>query len=139
MGDAGSIPLGFLAGALGVLGWRAGHWPAWFPVLAFSPFVIDATLTLARRALRRERFWRAHRTHYYQRLVQLGWGHLNTALAEYALMAGCGAAALWALGQPAAAQVAMLVAAAIVYLVLATVVDVAWQRSRARRGDAHPG
>ena len=43
MGDAGSIPLGFLAAALGILGWRAGHWPLWFPVLVFSPFIIDAS------------------------------------------------------------------------------------------------
>jgi UDP-N-acetylmuramyl pentapeptide phosphotransferase/UDP-N-acetylglucosamine-1-phosphate transferase len=139
MGDAGSIPLGFLAAALGILGWRAGHWPSWFPALVFSPFVVDATVTLIRRVLRGERFWRAHRTHYYQRLVQLGWGHRNTALAEYALMAACGAGALWALGQQTAARMAMLVAVALVYLALAALVDVAWQRSRGRQGDARPG
>jgi UDP-N-acetylmuramyl pentapeptide phosphotransferase/UDP-N-acetylglucosamine-1-phosphate transferase len=137
MGDAGSIPLGFLAAALGLLGWRAGDWPFWFPVLAFSPFVVDATVTLARRVLRREAFWRPHRTHYYQRLVQLGWGHRNTALAEYALMAGCGAAALWALGQSRAAQLSVLAGAALTYLVLATFVDVAWRRhSGGSQGDA---
>jgi UDP-N-acetylmuramyl pentapeptide phosphotransferase/UDP-N-acetylglucosamine-1-phosphate transferase len=140
MGDAGSIPLGFLAAALGLLGWRAGHWPLWFPVLVFSPFIVDATFTLARRMLRRERFWRPHRTHYYQRLVQLGWGHRNTALAEYALMSGCGAGALWALGQAATAQAAMLVVAALVYVVLAALVDSAWRRHSVRRqGDARPG
>ncbi len=54
LGDAGSVPLGFLAGALGWLGWMAGAWPAWFPALAFAPFLVDATLTLcvARRARR---------------------------------------------------------------------------------------
>jgi len=128
MGDAGSIPLGFLAAALGILGWRAGHWPLWFPVLVFSPFIIDASLTLARRVLRGERVWRAHRSHYYQRLVQLGWGHRNTALVEYALMAACGALGLWALGQPFAVQWAAVGAAAVAYLVLATLVDVAWRR-----------
>ena len=30
MGDAGSIPLGFLAGALGLFGWQQGVWPVWF-------------------------------------------------------------------------------------------------------------
>jgi UDP-N-acetylmuramyl pentapeptide phosphotransferase/UDP-N-acetylglucosamine-1-phosphate transferase len=140
MGDAGSIPLGFLAAALGFLGWHAGHWPLWFPVLVFSPFIVDATVTLARRVLRRERFWRPHRTHYYQRLVQLGWGHRNTALAEYALMAGCGAGALWALGQPTTAQVALLVGASLVYFVLAALVDVAWRRhSEGTQRDARPG
>jgi len=138
MGDAGSIPLGFLAAALGILGWHAGHWPLWFPALVFSPFVVDATVTLARRVLRGERFWRAHRTHYYQRLVQLGWGHRNTALAEYALMAGCGAGALWALGQPTTARIAMLVGAALVFVVLAALVDVAWRRhSQGRQDGAH--
>lgn len=128
MGDAGSIPLGFLAAALGLLGWRAGHWALWFPVLVFSPFIVDASLTLARRGLRGERVWEAHRTHYYQRLVQLGWGHRNTALAEYALMAACGALALWALGQPPAVQWGAAGAAIAAYLVLAALVDLAWRR-----------
>jgi UDP-N-acetylmuramyl pentapeptide phosphotransferase/UDP-N-acetylglucosamine-1-phosphate transferase len=137
MGDAGSIPLGFLAAALGLLGWRAGHWPLWFPVLVFSPFVADASVTLARRMLRGERFWRAHRTHYYQRLVQLGWGHRNTALAEYALMAACGAAALWALERSVVTQAALLAGAGLVYLCLATLTDLAWhRRSLARESDA---
>jgi UDP-N-acetylmuramyl pentapeptide phosphotransferase/UDP-N-acetylglucosamine-1-phosphate transferase len=140
MGDAGSIPLGFLAAALGVLGSQAGHWPLWFPVLVFSPFIVDASVTLARRMLRGERFWRAHRTHYYQRLVQLGWGHRNTALAEYALMAVCGAGALWALDQSVAAQATLLVGTGLVYICLATLTDVAWYRqARANRGNAHPG
>jgi UDP-N-acetylmuramyl pentapeptide phosphotransferase/UDP-N-acetylglucosamine-1-phosphate transferase len=94
MGDAGSIPLGFLAGALGVQGALAGAWPAWFPLLVFSPFIVDATVTLARRIVRREPFWRAHRSHYYQRLVLAGWSHRRMALAGYALMCAGAAAAL---------------------------------------------
>jgi len=137
MGDAGSIPLGFLAAALGLVGWHADHWPLWFPVLVFSPFAVDASITLARRLLRGEAFWRAHRSHYYQRLVQLGWGHRNTALAEYALMAGCGATALWALGQPPTVQWAALATIALAYVALAAAVDVAWRR-HTRTLDARP-
>jgi UDP-N-acetylmuramyl pentapeptide phosphotransferase/UDP-N-acetylglucosamine-1-phosphate transferase len=129
MGDAGSVPCGFLAGAMGLAGWHAGHWPLWFPVLAFSPFVVDASVTLARRILRGEKFWRPHRSHYYQRLVQLGWGHRRTALAEYALMLACGAAALWASRQALPVQAAALVVAALVYLVLGAAVDRAWKAS----------
>ena len=69
LGDVGAVPLGFLAAALGLTGWIQQAWTWWFPVLVFSPFIIDATLTLARRALRRERVWEAHFDHYYQRLV----------------------------------------------------------------------
>ena len=62
MGDAGSIPLGFLAAALGLAGWQQGLWPLWFPLLVFSPFIVDASVTLGRRVLRGERFWHAHKT-----------------------------------------------------------------------------
>jgi hypothetical protein len=39
MGDAGSIPLGFLAGALGLHGIAAGAWPFGSQLLVFSPFM----------------------------------------------------------------------------------------------------
>ena len=99
LGDAGSIPLGFLAGALGVHGVVAGAWPVAVPLLAFSPFIVDATATLARRLVRGERVWLAHRSHYYQRLVLAGWSRRRLALAGYALMAAAGASAV-ALARP---------------------------------------
>jgi len=86
LGDAGSVPLGFLAGALGLHGALTQAWPIVFPILAFSPFIADASVTLARRAIRGEAFWRAHRTHYYQRLVLAGWSRRRVAIAAYALM-----------------------------------------------------
>jgi len=90
LGDAGSTTFGFLAAGLGLIGWRDGTWSLWFPVLIFSPFIVDATVTLVRRAVQGERFWQAHRTHYYQRLVLSGWGHRRTVLTEYGLMVLCG-------------------------------------------------
>jgi len=128
LGDAGSVPLGFLAAALGLIGWLQRDWPWWFPVLVFSPFIVDASVTLARRLLRRERVWQAHRDHYYQRLVRLGWGHRSTALAEYALMFACGALALAALALPAAMQAATFAAMVLVYLVLITLIERRWRR-----------
>lgn len=75
MGDVGSIPLGFLASGLGWFGVWAGVWPGWFPLLVFAPFLLDASATLCKRILRRERVWEAHRDHYYQRMVRLGESH----------------------------------------------------------------
>jgi len=86
MGDVGSVPLGFLAAVLGLHGFWLGAWPAWFPLLVFSVFIVDATTTLLRRGLRGEKVWIAHREHYYQRLIQSGWSHRRLALAAYLLM-----------------------------------------------------
>lgn len=94
MGDAGSIPLGFLAAALGLQGWHDGLWPLWFPLVVFGPFVVDASVTLARRLLRGEKVWQAHRAHYYQRIILAGWSHRRTAYAEYVLMVASGVAAI---------------------------------------------
>lgn len=96
MGDGGSIPLGFLAAAIGIEGWTRALWAPWFPVMVFAPFVADSVATLARRIMRGERFWEAHREHYYQRLVRSGWSHAELACAEYMLMAACAGLALGA-------------------------------------------
>jgi UDP-GlcNAc:undecaprenyl-phosphate/decaprenyl-phosphate GlcNAc-1-phosphate transferase len=131
MGDAGSIPLGFAAAAVGILGWRVyALWPWWFPALVFSPFAVDATVTLLRRAVRRQPVWRAHRDHYYQRLVRMGWSHRRTALAEYALMLACAAAALALRQSDARAQLAALGAVAAAYAVIMLLVDRAWRTNR---------
>lgn len=137
MGDAGSIPLGFLAATLGIHGWQADIWPIWFPVMVFSPFVADATLTLIKRMMRGEELSQAHRSHYYQRLVQMGWGHRNTALAEYALMILMAATALSALTLPASGQYAMLLLAAALYLAIAAKVDRLWRKHQSGSGGTH--
>ncbi len=128
MGDCGSIPLGFLAAAQGLAGWREDTWPWWFPCLVFSPFTVDATVTLLRRIFAGEPFWKAHRSHYYQRLVQLGWGHRKTVLAELALMAGCAATGLLALHAPPFIQAVGLACMGGLYLLLGLMVDRLWKR-----------
>jgi UDP-N-acetylmuramyl pentapeptide phosphotransferase/UDP-N-acetylglucosamine-1-phosphate transferase len=128
MGDVGSVPVGFLAGALGVYGWSRAWWPLWFPLLVFAPFVGDASLTLLRRLLRGERVWRAHREHYYQRLVRMGFGHRATAAIEYAAMLICAATALYARHEPAPVQAQALAGAAVLLVAVAVWVDLRWAR-----------
>lgn len=119
MGDVGSVPIGFLCGALAILGCRDGIFDVWVPLILFSPFVVDATMTLVRRIAQREKVWEAHRTHYYQRLVLAGWGHRRTVLLEYGLMLMCGAlAVLYHLGHDWQQRAGVLIAWATVYVVL---------------------
>jgi UDP-N-acetylmuramyl pentapeptide phosphotransferase/UDP-N-acetylglucosamine-1-phosphate transferase len=126
MGDAGSIPLGFLAAAMGLWGWRQDIWAAWFPLLVFSPFIVDASVTLVKRTLRGVKITEAHREHYYQRLIQMGLGHRNVALVWYALMLAGGVSALWVMHQefPWLAFVTW----AGIYAVLMLAVDVNWKK-----------
>jgi UDP-N-acetylmuramyl pentapeptide phosphotransferase/UDP-N-acetylglucosamine-1-phosphate transferase len=133
LGDVGSIPLGFLAAALGIVGWRDDAWPLWFPLLVFGPFNADATITLFKRLLRREKVWRPHRDHYYQRIVRMGMGHRTAALIGYVVMTICATAALLGRGQPPALQALAFGAGAAVLAAMALWVDVRWSRHTGQR------
>jgi UDP-GlcNAc:undecaprenyl-phosphate/decaprenyl-phosphate GlcNAc-1-phosphate transferase len=128
LGDIGSIPLGFLAGSLGVVGWRNDLWPLWFPVLVFGPFIGDATVTLVRRLIRGERLSQAHRDHYYQRMVRAGLGHRATAYIAYVAMLACAGAALYGRTQSPYLQAAVFGAASMVLAAAAVWVDLHWAR-----------
>lgn len=127
MGDTGSIPLGFLAAAIGLIGIERGLWGVWVPVMMFLVFIADASVTLLRRLRRGERVWQAHRTHYYQRLVRMGLGHAGTARLYFAAMAGCSASA--ALVQLLAPQLGavLLLAWCALFVMLGRRVDRRWQ------------
>ncbi|SAL72150.1 glycosyl transferase family protein [Caballeronia peredens] len=135
LGDSGSIPLGFLAGALGYWGWQNGVWPVWFPALIFSPFIADASVTLIRRLARGEKFWQAHREHYYQRMVRLGIGHARTALVWYLLMLAGIILANWALRFSFIGQWGAVASWAVVVVTAGAVVDARWRRHEARHSE----
>jgi UDP-N-acetylmuramyl pentapeptide phosphotransferase/UDP-N-acetylglucosamine-1-phosphate transferase len=132
LGDAGSVPLGFLAATIGIVGSIQGLWDLWFPLLVFSPFVVDASIVVLLRLLRGERVWVAHREHFYQQLVQLGWGHQRTAIAEYGLMLACGVTAQIGRQLNSSGLIALLTLVAAVYLLLAALVARKW---RARQSE----
>ncbi|MCK1359082.1 glycosyltransferase family 4 protein [Bradyrhizobium sp. 199] len=70
LGDVGSLPIGLLLGwCLLELAWH-GHPAAALLLPAY--YLADSTLTLFRRIIRREPFWSAHRTHFYQRATDNG-------------------------------------------------------------------
>jgi UDP-N-acetylmuramyl pentapeptide phosphotransferase/UDP-N-acetylglucosamine-1-phosphate transferase len=67
MGDVGSIALGYLGGFLLLA--MAAH-GLWAPAIILPLYYLaDAGITMARRALAGERFWEAHRRHFYQRAL----------------------------------------------------------------------
>jgi len=85
MGDVGSITLGFMFGALLVIG--VGNQAFSMPValMVMLVFITDSTLTLIGRILKRERWYNAHKQHLYQRLIAQGWTHGRVALFYQAI------------------------------------------------------
>ncbi|MEO3427921.1 glycosyltransferase family 4 protein [Pelagibius sp. CAU 1746] len=119
LGDVGSVPLGYLLGWLLILSAAAGQWPVALILPLY--YLADATWTLGRRALRRERVWQAHREHFYQRAVQRGFSHAAVA-GRIALCNGVLIAlALYAAGSenPAAPWIALgLALLAVIFLLV---------------------
>jgi UDP-N-acetylmuramyl pentapeptide phosphotransferase/UDP-N-acetylglucosamine-1-phosphate transferase len=137
MGDVGAVPLGFLVASLAVKANRELVLGLWVPLILFSPFIVDATVVLLRRALRGARIWEAHREHYYQRLVLAGWSHTKTLWVEYAVMAGCaGVAVIYKQGVEGGRPVVTALVA-VAYVTLALGVR-AVERQAARRAAAAP-
>jgi UDP-N-acetylmuramyl pentapeptide phosphotransferase/UDP-N-acetylglucosamine-1-phosphate transferase len=98
LGDVGSVPLGYLLGWL-LLG-LAGK-GLWAPALILPLYYLaDATITLARRILRRERIWEAHRQHFYQRALGADGDHAAVARLVLAADAVLIVLALLALARP---------------------------------------
>ncbi|AOJ67935.1 MULTISPECIES: MraY family glycosyltransferase [Burkholderia] len=133
LGDAGSISVGFLAGAFGYWGWRTGAWPIWFPAMVFAPFICDASVTLLRRLLRGEKFWQAHREHYYQRVIRSGVGHARMAECAYVIMCAGIAAALWALGRSTCKQWAVFCLWYGVLAIVGAAIDLRWHHVSAAK------
>lgn len=127
MGDTGSTLLGFLAAAMCLWGSRDGIFPLWIGLVIFSPFIVDATLTLLRRLWHGERVWEAHRTHFYQRLLALGWPVERLTNVAYALMFACGFGAVLASHASAGHQWLLLVVVVVTY---AALVDYVRRRER---------
>ncbi|MFK4500806.1 UDP-N-acetylmuramyl pentapeptide phosphotransferase/UDP-N-acetylglucosamine-1-phosphate transferase [Bradyrhizobium japonicum] len=70
LGDVGSLPIGLLLGwCLLELAWHGQPAAA---LLLPAYYLVDSTITLFRRIARREQFWSAHRSHFYQRATDNG-------------------------------------------------------------------
>ena len=81
MGDVGSGFLGYAFGVMILASLQAGAVSLVIWSLLLGIFICDSTFTLVRRLLGGERVFSAHRSHAYQRLVQLGWTHRKVLFA----------------------------------------------------------
>ena len=63
-------------------------------------------------------------------LVEIGWGHKRTVLAEYALMIACSATAVAAIQQPLARQATLIAGWAVLYVILIYLIHWAERRRK---------
>ena len=69
MGDVGSGYLGITIGGLSLMAAKQQHELLWVWIILLAVFVSDATITLIRRLLRKQKPHVAHRSHAYQHLA----------------------------------------------------------------------
>jgi Fuc2NAc and GlcNAc transferase len=87
MGDAGSIPTGFLLAGLALLGAVQGQLNPLCWLVLLAAFVTDASWTLVWRMVSGQPFTRPHRHHAYQRLSRHWGSHLAVDMLLLALNA----------------------------------------------------
>ena len=75
MGDVGSTLLGYNIAIFTIYYANQEATNFWIWIILFGVYWFDATLTLIRRKLNKEKLSQAHKKHAYQRLTQSGWSH----------------------------------------------------------------
>jgi UDP-N-acetylmuramyl pentapeptide phosphotransferase/UDP-N-acetylglucosamine-1-phosphate transferase len=126
LGDVGSLPIGLLLGWLLAVLAGGGHLAA--AVLLPLYYLADATITLMRRLVNGEQIMQAHRSHFYQRALDVGLSVNQVVARVFALNLALGLLALLSVLRGSALLNA---AAFITGLVLVTLLLV--DLSRARR------
>jgi UDP-N-acetylmuramyl pentapeptide phosphotransferase/UDP-N-acetylglucosamine-1-phosphate transferase len=134
MGDGGSYIFGYLLAVSAVIG--SGNEGRQIPVGAFvlvlGTFIMDATVTLLRRIYQGEAWFKAHRSHYYQKLTDLGWSHARIFWSNLALTAALSISAFIYAAWGALAQGILTVGWGIVFAW-----GILWIHAEERRRSAH--
>ncbi len=80
MGDVGSLALGAFFAIIALLGSSSFEIPFSAFIILYAVYLTDAGVTLLHRMIKREKWWQAHRSHFYQRAVQSGFTHAQVSL-----------------------------------------------------------
>jgi UDP-GlcNAc:undecaprenyl-phosphate GlcNAc-1-phosphate transferase len=136
MGDVGSAFIGFVFGALAILGAEAEPSRLSFyvvPLLLFH-FIFDTFFTFVRRWMNGEPLHLAHRTHLYQLLNRTGFSHAKVSLYYWAITAVQGCAALFLVTLEASKRIYVFLPFLVYHAIFA-----AWVLKRARAQGILPG
>lgn len=85
MGDVGSLALGAFFAIIAIIGTTRLDIPILAFLILYAVYLADSGVTLLHRIIKREKWWQAHRSHFYQRAVQSGFSHAQVSLSVMAL------------------------------------------------------
>ena len=85
MGDVGSLALGAFFAIIAIIGTTRLDIPFLAFLILYAVYLTDSGVTLLHRIIKREKWWQAHRSHFYQRAVQSGFSHAQVSLSVMAL------------------------------------------------------
>jgi Fuc2NAc and GlcNAc transferase len=116
MGDAGSAFLGAFFGIQSVV--TALSTPVPFPVLVlpFANFILDTTATLIRRMWQGEKWYQSHRSHFYQRMTNMGMSHAKVTVVELISVVLSCVAATWYLLSGSTGRIASVIAVMVGFI-----------------------
>ena len=85
MGDVGSLALGAFFAIIAIIGTTRLDIPFLAFLILYAVYLADSGVTLLHRIIKKEKWWQAHRSHFYQRAVQSGFSHAQVSLSVMAL------------------------------------------------------
>ncbi len=134
MGDSGSLTLGFVLGAIAIMGFAKGATivALLLPILILGIPIFDTFFAIVRRLIEHKPVMQPDKGHLHHRLLQKGLSHKQTVAIIYAftMFMGC-VAILMTLLEPLASM--LLLAASLVTLVVG-----AWRLGILRVGEKKP-
>lgn len=136
MGDVGSASLGFLLGVLVI--WLPQISAAWLLVplaMLHANFLLDTAITLVRRVARGDQWHKAHREHFYQRLVRAGKSHEFVTGLELALQGFVLVLMLLYLQASAPVRAALILLVILIWLTFFAFCEISYLRYNTRQSE----
>ncbi len=116
MGDCGSLFLGFIMGALSIMGLSKGATiiSIFIPLIIMGIPIFDTFFAISRRALLHKPIFGADKGHLHHSLLQLGLSHRQTVLVIYLISALLGVSAILLAYLTGAQAVALLIVVTLI-------------------------
>lgn len=139
MGDVGSTSLGLTLASMAIwIALKDGEKLMIPLILLHANFLLDTSVTLLRRIWRGEKWYEAHREHFYQRLVRSGKSHAFVTNWEMALQALVVVMLMIYMGSGLTGRITLMILILLVWLSFFLYCDVQFRKSEQAKAVSRP-